>query len=109
MRPYMVSVVAAYSVMAAHAAPPQVQTVTADNGAVFWISGIRSIDNRYRGSNTSYAMAYVTDEDQRVTMFTFSCDGQYSASRYEASTDWRRIPSRSLLARISQIACEAVR
>jgi hypothetical protein len=89
----------------ANAAPAAGQTVTADNGAVFSISGIQAIDNHWRGGDKPYVIAFVTDEDRQVVLFTFDCEGFYSSSVRMVQSGWRSIPSRSVLARISQIAC----
>ncbi len=85
--------------------PVAAQTITADNGAVFQIHDIRA---GKRGDGKFYALAFVTDEDRHTTIFTFTCDGHYSASvGVGVESGWRTIPSRSVLARIDQIVCKA--
>lgn len=88
--------------------PPGVPQVVleADNGAVFRVIDITRIDNRWRGFNEPYASAMVINEDGRGVPYTFTCDGDY-ASGYTAN--WQHIPSRSVLAKIGQIACQKIK
>ena len=79
--------------------------VEADNGSIYHITTIQSIDNHWRGGDKPYALAGVATDDGQFMNLTFDCEGSYAHSN---SSDWHRVPSRSVLARISQIACKAI-
>lgn len=79
--------------------------VEADNGSIYHITTIQSIDNHWRGGDKPYVLAGVATDDGQFLNLTFDCEGSYAHSD---SSDWHRVPSRSVLARISQIACRAM-
>jgi hypothetical protein len=74
-----------------------VQTVEADNGAVY-----RIIQTRYYSDNGT-AVALVSTPDVEQTSFLFDCQGRRMA--IGNSMLMRSIPPRSVAGRIADIAC----
>jgi hypothetical protein len=86
----------------AHAAPIILE---AENGERFQIEDIHGVDNRWRGGDSPFAAATVTDENGRSETLVFTCDGYYADAR---GTNYLYIPPRSVLARVSKIACREI-
>jgi hypothetical protein len=94
--------IAVSTVAVAHASPIILE---AENGERFQIEDIHGVDNRWRGGDSPFAAATATDENGRSETLVFTCDGYYADAR---GTDYLHIPPRSVLARVSQIACRKI-
>jgi hypothetical protein len=77
------------------------RNVVADNGAVYHIY---SVAVPYDPNEPIDVV--VTDEDEQVTTIVLDCGSKHFKARVGFNaTPWRTIPSRSVVAKIAQIAC----
>jgi hypothetical protein len=73
--------------------------IQADNGEVYRIMALQVPYDR-----TAPITAEVYDNDRQLVILTFDCRGHFS-QRIGFEGNWRNIPSRSVVAKISQISC----
>jgi hypothetical protein len=97
MRHIIIAAAALTFISSAHATPWP--TIEADNGSVFHIDQIRTI------TGSQVAIVSIHNEDGQFMNLQFDCAGHYIP--IGGTSGWHNVPSRSVLARISQIACGA--
>ena len=68
--------------------------VEADNGSIYHITTIQSIDNHWRGGDKPYALAGVATDDGQFMNLTFDCEGSY------AHSELLRLASRAVSQRV---------
>ena len=88
-------------VAAALACPATAQTFEASNGSKFRVLKVAPANAVVAGKSSLVVMV---DDDGNIINFLFDCVGmRYGDPRIGI---WRSIPSRSVLAQISRLACE---
>jgi hypothetical protein len=104
MRRTIIAITAALATLSS--AQAAVQTVEADNGAVYRILGIHVQATKFQGISQTYVTTEVADDSNEMTYLTFDCNGSFSLETASGShSGWRHIPARSVAGRIAQIAC----
>jgi hypothetical protein len=75
-------------------------TVEADNGEVYRIVALQIPYDRLAPIHTE-----VYDNDGQLVVFQFDCRGHFLQQTSGFGGEWRNMPSRSVVAKISQISC----
>jgi hypothetical protein len=96
-RTIVVAISTAITLATLSEAQAAVQTVEADNGAVYEIL--------YTARNADHAEAHILTPDNEEIRFIFDCHGRMIVGSDFNSSNIRSIPPRSVAGRIAQIAC----